>query len=265
MALDWGSIIGAGISYLGAKKQSDAATAAAQQQTEALTEAAKPRSVYDPLGAAIYDPITDTYQMQGSPQLQALQQGLFYDAMQQRANIQPYMSQAGFESEVARRSREEENLIKQATAEALGDVQGKLLKKGTLGTTMGSGALADVARAGAEARIKAKQQQRGLLSAEITDALNRAASARQGMIGIGSYPSGLAGIGQGMASSNLAALGTAAPSMLSAQNLAASAMAQPYYQLGGLFGSSVPKAAQISTPEQEAIDFGGFTGYRGGY
>jgi hypothetical protein len=232
----WGSLIAAGVGYLGAKKAASATQSAAESQAAALQEAAKPRTVYDPLGGAYYNPETDQYELMSSPQMQALQQGLFYDAMQQRANVEPYMTRGGFESEVARRSREEENLIKQATAEALGDVQGKLLKRGTLGTTMGAGALAEVARKGAEAGIAARQAQRGLLSGEITDALNRAAAARQGMIGVGSYPSSLANIGQGMATSALGAAQSASPLLQSAANMNIQAGMQPYAQLSGMLG-----------------------------
>ena len=237
----WGSLIAAGVGYLGAKKAASATQSAAESQAAALQEAAKPRTVYDPLGSAVYNPETDSYELMSSPQMQALQQGLFYDAMQQRANVEPYMSQAGFESEVARRSREEENLIKQATAEALDEVQGKLLKRGTLGTTMGQRGLSEVARRGAEARIGARQSQRGLLSGEITDALNRASAARAGMLGIGTQPQALANIGQGMANSAVTAASASAPSILQSQNLAASAMSQPFYQIGNRFMGAVPQ------------------------
>jgi len=231
----WGNLIAAGIGYLGAKKAASATQSAAEQNAAALQEAAKPRTVYDPLGGAYYNPETDQYELMTSPQMQALQQGLFYDAMQQRANVEPYMSQAGFESEVARRSREEENLIKQATAEALNDVQGKLLKKGTLGTTMGAGSLAEVARKGAEAGIAARQAQRGFLSGEITDALNRASAARQGMIGVGQYPQSLATIGQGMSTDALRATALGSEGMLKAANAGITAGMQPYNQLAGMF------------------------------
>lgn len=244
---DWTDVIGTGIKYYGGKKELEAKEEAAKQQTKALQEAAKPRSVYDPLGAAIYNPLTDSYEMTTSPQLAALQQGLFTDAMRQRQEVEPYMTRKGFESEVARRSRAEENLIKQATQEALQDVQGKLLKKGTLGTTMGAGALAEVAKRGAEAGISARQSQRGTLSAEIADALNRAQAARTGMLSIGKTPRALADIGQGMAGRSLEATMAGTPSQLAAQQLSASAMSQPYYQLANLFSGAVPKQKEEDT------------------
>lgn len=230
----WGSIIAAGIGYLGSKKASKASQAAADRQAEALQEAAKPRSVYDPLGAAVYNPVTDSYELMTSPELAQLQQGLFYDAMRQRQEVEPYMTRGGFESEVSRRSREEENLIKEATREALQDVQGKLLKRGTLGTTMGAGSLAEVARKGAEAGIAARQAQRGLLSGEITDALNRAQAARQGMVGVGQYPQSLATIGQGLSANALGAAQSASPMLQSAANMNIQAGMQPYAQLSGM-------------------------------
>lgn len=264
MAFGWSDVIGLGLGYLGAKKQTEATERAAEQQAEALKEAAIPRSVYDPMGAAVYDPTTDSYRLQLSPQAQALQSGLFYDAMRERQKIEPLLRPGGLESEAARRSRAEEALIKQATQEALQDVTGKYLKKGTLGTTMGAAGLAEVARKGAEAGISSRERQRGLLSAEIADALNRASAARQGATGLSAYPQALSTIGQGMAGNMLTATSAAANPILAAQRTAASAMAQPYYQLSGLFSRAVPRTA-LSTPEQEAIDLGGFTTYTGGY
>lgn len=230
----WGSIIAAGIGYLGSKKASKASQAAADRQAEALQEAAKPRSVYDPLGAAVYNPVTDSYELMTSPELAQLQQGLFYDAMRQRQEVEPYMTRGGFESEVSRRSIAEENLIKEATREALQDVQGKLLKKGTLGTTMGAGALAEVAKKGAEAGIAARTEQRRTLSSEITDALNRAQAARKGMLNIGSQPQSLANIGQGLSTAALDAARFGSDAQLQAANYGIQAGMQPYAQLSGM-------------------------------
>lgn len=245
----WTDIIGSGIEYYGAQQQVEAGQEAAQQVAQSMQQAARPRSVFDPLSQAVYDPTTESYQLTVSPELQALQRGLFADAMRQRQEIEPFMTRGGFESEVARRSREEQKLIEDATREALQSAQGKLVKKGTLGTTMGAGALAEVAKRGAEAKVAAQQAQRGLLSGEITDYLNRAAAARQGMLGIGQQPQAAAELGMGLSSSALKAAAGAANPYLAAQTTAASTAAQPYYQLGGFLSSALSTPTQTTTPQ----------------
>ena len=59
--MDWASIIGIGLQFLGQKQASDASVGAASDYNAALIEAAKPKSVYDPTASAIWDEATQSY------------------------------------------------------------------------------------------------------------------------------------------------------------------------------------------------------------
>ena len=70
--MDWASIIGIGLQFLGQKKASDAAVGSATDYNAALIEAAKPKNVVGPAGGVVWDEATQTFVIAPSNPLMGL-------------------------------------------------------------------------------------------------------------------------------------------------------------------------------------------------
>jgi len=226
------SLIGLGLQMVSGRKAAKQQTQAAERYSEDVREAGRPISVFDPVGKAEYDEANKRYNLQLSPEMQGLFQGLMGDSYRERQKIESLLRPGGVESEVARRTRAEQNLIKQKTREAQEDVLGRLLGRGSLGTPTGIRALGDVAQRGAESGIAASARARGNINSEIANALNAATSARQGMMGLAAAPKSLAEIGRGLAGNNTLAAVNAGTPLMKAQTQQGLSSAIPMWGLG---------------------------------
>lgn len=232
--MSWGALIGAGLSYLGANKQASATTAAAKESKEALEQAAIPKNVYDPMGSAVFNPITGTYELGLAPQQQGLFQNYLSDIYRQRALAEPMM----MDPEAAAQRRYSKDLESLKLGEQSAIQAG--LRKGHarglgVGSTVGQAALGEIDRVNLANRQAALAGARTGVQSDITNYLNRAEAARQGMFSIGQSPQQLANVGQGLATTATDAARYGSSPYLEAQGISSSVQAQPYYQLGGYF------------------------------
>ena len=232
--MSWGAIIGAGLSYIGAKKQSKATTAAAAKNAETMKEAAIPKSVYDSMGSAVYNPATGQYEMKLSPDQQGLFNNYQQDIYRQRQFAEPLMRDP--EAAAQRRySTDLESLkLGENSAVQAGLRKGQARGLGA-GSTLGIGALGEIDRANLANRSALLNSSRTGVQSDITNYLNRSEAARKGMFSVGQAPQQLANIGQGLATTATDAARYGSAPYLEAQTNAASASAQPFYQLGGYF------------------------------
>ncbi len=79
----WTALIGTGLQYLGQKQAADASLDAASGYNTAVTDAAKPKSVYDPTASAILDEETQTYILAPSEPMIGLFGAHLHDAYRQ--------------------------------------------------------------------------------------------------------------------------------------------------------------------------------------
>jgi len=258
----WGllaSVAGNLISANAAKKQMAARQSAAERERQLRLEAATPWDVIGPSGQVTYDPETKQVVSELSPELTQLREGLFSDIPMFREMVSPYLSREGFEGEAQRRAAGEQALIEKATQDALEEKFGRLVGRGLAGSTLGAEALSQTAQRGAESGIAALQRQRGLLSGEITDALNRESMARTGYANMGNLISGYGAMGTLPASNQMNALGLTGTPILQNAYMSASAQAQPSYQLGSALGNLTFNQGSTNGSAYDMIDGIGVT------
>jgi len=232
--MSWGALIGAGLSYLGASKQSKATEAAAKTSKESLEKAAIPKNVYDPMGQARWNPVTGTYELGLAPQQQGLFQNYLSDIYRQRALAEPLMMDP--EAAAQRRYSKDLESLKLGEASAVQQGLRKQHAKGLgVGSTLGVGALSEIDKMNLANRQAALAGARTGVQSDITDYLNRAEAARKGMFALGQSPQQLANIGQGLSTTATEAARYGSSPYLEAQGISASVQAQPYYKLGGYF------------------------------
>ncbi len=260
--MSWTALIGAGLSFLGSKKESKANESAARENREAIKEAATPKSVYDPMGAAVWDPASDSYKLQLSPEQQRLYQGYYGDIYRQRALVEPMMR----DPEAAALQRYNKDLETLKLGEDSAIQSG--LRKGHaaglgVGSTLGVGALGEIDRVNLANRSALLSSSRTGVQSDITDYLNRAEAARKGMFSVGVAPQELANIGQGNVSNSVNAAAAGGAPYLKAQQAGNLAASQPYQQLGGHFAS----LNKIDPYQQLAYQAGWNSpqGYQAGY
>jgi len=240
MAFDIGSAL---ISYALQKKALDSASdktiGAAETQAEAIKEAAVPVSVFDPTGYAVYDEATKSYQLGLDPAIQ----GLFSQYFNQAARDLGYataMTPEYIDTESARRAKENIDYITKGGEEALESALGRLYGKGTIGTKQGSRALADIGQTTAKNVLGEKERQRGLLTAELVDAINRAKGYQTSALGLTSQPISLSQIGRGTSGTLANATSNAYAPLTSAYQTGALAQNIPMFSLGQAIGDYSP-------------------------
>ena len=228
--MDWATVIGIGLQFLGQKKASDASVGAASDYNAALIEAAKPKSVYDPTASAIWDEATQSYVLAPSAPMMGLFGANLQDAYRQRALIEDYMkdpesaAQARFAKTDAAlapfRQREGEGLL------------GRLIKSGTAGSSIGAEQVAaremqnnlyDATRLDAE---------RAGVQGDITNYINRSNMAAQNAEKYGSIGQNLANIGTGLGSNAYAAASQGGQGLMNAQAASGFGYGQIPYALG---------------------------------
>ena len=228
--MDWASIIGIGLQFLGQKKASDAAVGSATDYNAALIEAAKPKNVFDPTASAIWDEETQSYVLAPSQPMMGLMGANLQDAYRQRAMIEDYMSdpesaaQARFAKTDAAlapfRQREGEGLL------------GRLIKSGTAGSSIGAEQVAaremqnnlyDATRLDAE---------RAGVQGDITNYINRSNMAAQNAATYGSMGQNLANIGMGLGSNAYTAAAQGGQGLMNAQTASGFGYGQIPYGIG---------------------------------
>jgi len=213
--MDWASIIGIGLQFLGQKQASDASVGAASDYNTALIEAAKPKTVYDPTASAVWDEATQSYVLAPSSPMMGLFGANLQDAYRQRAMIEPYMRDP--ESAALTRMRETQAALEPSRSSVTEDLLGRLNRRGLLGSTIGAQATAELDRQRAVEDAALLQQARGGVQADITNYINRSNLAAQNAASYGSIGQNLANIGTGLGSNAYTAAAQGGQGLMNAQ------------------------------------------------
>ena len=243
--MDWASIIGIGLQFLGQKQASDASVGAASDYNTALIEAAKPKTVYDPTASAVWDEATQSYVLAPSSPMMGLFGANLQDAYRQRAMIEPYMRDP--ESAALTRMRETQAALEPSRSSVTEDLLGRLNRRGLLGSTIGAQATAELDRQRAVEDATLLQQARGGVQSDITNYINRANLAAQNAASYGSIGQNLANIGTGLGSSAYTAAAQGGQGLMNAQAASGFGYGQIPYALGqNLMGYKKDPAINLS-------------------
>jgi hypothetical protein len=243
--MDWASIIGIGLQFLGQKQASDASVGAASDYNTALIEAAKPKTVYDPTASAVWDEATQSYVLAPSSPMMGLFGANLQDAYRQRAMIEPYMRDP--ESAALTRMRETQAALEPSRSSVTEDLLGRLNRRGLLGSTIGAQATAELDRQRAVEDAALLQQSRGGVQSDITNYINRANLAAQNAASYGSIGQNLANIGTGLGSSAYTAAAQGGQGLMNAQAASGFGYGQIPYALGqNLMGYKKDPAINLS-------------------
>ena len=228
--MDWATIIGIGLQLWSANNAADATTEAAETYSEGITEAAKPKSVYDPTASAIWDEATNSYVISPSDPMMGLFNANLNDAYRQRKLIEEYM----LDPEAAAQERASKSIGFMADKRnKLGqDLLGTLNRKGLLTSSFGADAVSDFDTARAMEDYNILEQNRTGVQRDIDSYINRSNRAQSMMQGYGSIGQKLANIGSGLGSTAANAYQYGGSPLMSAQQSAGMAQAQLPYALG---------------------------------
>ena len=228
--MDWASIIGIGLQFLGQKQASDASVGAASDYNAALIEAAKPKSVYDPTASAIWDEATQSYVLAPSAPMMGLFGANLQDAYRQRAMIEDYMSDP--ESAAQARFAKTDAALAPFRAKEGEGLLSRLLQSGTAGSSLGAEQVAaremqnrlyDATRLDAE---------RAGVQSDITNYINRSNLAAQNAATYGSIGQNLANIGMGLGSDAYTAAAQGGQGLMNAQAASGFGYGQIPYAIG---------------------------------
>ncbi len=243
--MDWASIIGIGLQFLGQKQASDASVGAASDYNAALIEAAKPKTVYDPTASAVWDEATQSYVLAPSSSMMGLFGANLQDAYRQRAMIEPYMRDP--ESAALTRMRETQAALEPSRSSVTEDLLGRLNRRGLLGSTIGAQATAELDRQRAVEDAALLQQARGGVQADITNYINRSNLAAQNAASYGSIGQNLANIGTGLGSNAYTAAAQGGQGLMNAQTASGFGYGQIPYAIGqNLMGYKKDPAINLS-------------------
>ena len=243
--MDWASIIGIGLQFLGQKQASDASVGAASDYNTALIEAAKPKTVYDPTASAVWDEATQSYVLAPSQPMMGLFGANLQDAYRQRAMIEPYMRDP--ESAALTRMRETQAALEPSRSSVTEDLLGRLNRRGLLGSTIGAQATAELDRQRAVEDAALLQQARGGVQSDITNYINRSNLAAQNAASYGSIGQNLANIGTGLGSNAYTAAAQGGQGLMNAQTASGFGYGQIPYALGqNLMGYKKDPAINLS-------------------
>ena len=228
--MDWASIIGIGLQFLGQKKASDAAVGSATDYNAALIEAAKPKNVVGPAGGVVWDEATQTFVIAPSNPLMGLMGANLEDVYRQRSMIEGYMSdpeaaaQARFaKTEAAMspyRQREGEGLL------------GRLIKSGTAGSSIGAEQVAaremqnnlyDATRLDAE---------RAGVQGDITNYINRSNQAASNYLGLMKPTTDYTNVSTGLSANAYNAAAQGGQGLMNAQTASGFGYGQIPYGIG---------------------------------
>jgi hypothetical protein len=229
-AIDPVSLIALGLQWFGSNQAADAQTEAASTYNEGLIEAAKPKSVYDPTGSAVWDEESQSYRIVPSQPMMGLLTANLNDAYRQRALIEDYMR----DPESAAQARANKSIgFMAGKRNKLGqDLLGTLNRKGLLTSSFGADAISDFDTARALEDYNILEQNRTGVQSDITNYLNRSNSAQNLMKSYGSIGQNLANLGRGLGSDASTAYNLGGTALMNAQQSTGMAQAQLPYALG---------------------------------
>ncbi len=228
--MDWASIIGIGLQFLGQKQASDASVGAASDYNTALIEAAKPKSVYDPTASAIWDEATQSYVLAPSAPMMGLFGANLQDAYRQRALIEDYMRDP--ESAAQARFAKTDAALAPFRAKEGEGLLSRLLQSGTAGSSLGA---EQVAAREAQNRLydaTRLEAERAGVQSDITNYINRSNLAAQNAVSYGSMGQNLANLGMGLGSNAYAAASQGGQGLMNAQAASGFGYGQIPYAIG---------------------------------
>ena len=228
--MDWASIIGIGLQFLGQKQASDASVGAASDYNAALIEAAKPKSVYDPTASAIWDEETQSYVLAPSQPMMGLFGANLQDAYRQRALIEDYMRDP--ESAARARFAKTDAALAPFRAKEGEGLLSRLLQSGTAGSSLGA---EQVAAREAQNRLydaTRLEAERAGVQSDITNYINRSNMAAQNAERYGSIGQNLANIGMGLGSDAYTAAAQGGQGLMNAQAASGFGYGQIPYAIG---------------------------------
>lgn len=228
--MDWASIIGIGLQFLGQKQASDASVGAASDYNAALIEAAKPKSVYDPTASAIWDEATQSYVLAPSAPMMGLFGANLQDAYRQRALIEDYMKDP--ESAAQARFAKTDAALAPFRAKEGEGLLGRLIKQGTAGSSLGA---EQVAAREAQNRLydaTRLEAERAGVQSDITNYINRSNMAAQNAATYGSIGQNLANLGMGLGSNAYTAAAQGGQGLMNAQAASGFGYGQIPYAIG---------------------------------
>ena len=211
----WTTIIGAGLQLYGQNKASSAATSSADAYNQAVIEAAKPKSVYDPTASAIWDEETQSYILAPSEPMMGLMGANLGDAYRQRMMIEDYMSDPEAAA-MARFAKTDAALAPYRQKEGQG-LLGQLLKSGTATSSLGAEAIAQRELTNNLYDATRLDAERAGVQGDITNYINRSNMAAQNAVAYGSMGQNLANIGMGLGSNAYTAAAQGGQGLMNAQ------------------------------------------------
>ena len=259
--MGWAEIIGIGLQLWSANKAADATTEAAETYSQGITEAAKPKSAYDPTGSAIWDEATQSYIISPSAPMMGLFSANLNDAYRQRALIEDYMK----DPEGAAQARASKSIGFMADKRnKLGqDLLGTLNRDGLLTSSFGADAISDFDTARAMEDYNILEANRTGVQNDITNYINRSNAAQNLMKSYGSIGQNLGNIGINLGSNAANAYQQGGTALMNANTQAGFAQAQPMWTIGqGLMNyNKVDPYKQLAA--QSAYSRPGPQGYTG--
>jgi hypothetical protein len=250
--MDWASIIGIGLQFLGQKQASDASVGAASDYNEALIEAAKPKSVFDPTASAIWDEETQSYVLAPSQPMMGLFGANLQDAYRQRALIEDYMKDP--ESAARARFAKTDAALAPFRAKEGEGLLSRLLQSGTAGSSLGA---EQVAAREAQNRLydaTRLEAERAGVQSDITNYINRSNLAAQNAATYGSIGQNLANLGMGLGSNAYTAAAQGGQGLMNAQAASGFGYGQIPYAIGqNLMGYKKDPYANLNIQSNYAV------------
>lgn len=228
--MDWATIIGIGLQWFAADSAADATTEAAETYSEGITEASKPKSVYDPTGSAVWDEATQSYVISPSAPMMGLFSANLNDAYRQRALIEDYMK----DPEGAAQARASKSIGFMADKRnKLGqDLLGTLNRDGLLTSSFGADAISDFDTARSMEDYNILEANRTGVQSDITNYINRSNAAQQLLKSYGSIGQNLGNMGINVGSNAGTAYNLGGTALMNANQAAGLGMAQLPYSIG---------------------------------
>lgn len=220
----WTALIGTGLQYLGQKQAADASLDAASGYNTSVTEAAKPKSVFDASGSAIWDEEKQAYVLAPSNPVAGLMGANLADVYRQRSLIEDYMK----DPEAAARARFDkmtEAMMPYRERKGQG-LLGQLIKSGTAGSTMGIAAVEENELSNRLYDATRLEADRANVQGDITNYINRSNAAEDNYYKAAQSAQELANIGTGIGSSAYTAAAEGGKGLMNvqAQNAADSSL-----------------------------------------
>ena len=228
--MDWASIIGIGLQFLGQKKASDAAVGSATDYNAALIEAAKPKNVVGPAGGVVWDEATQTFVIAPSNPLMGLMGANLEDVYRQRSLIEDYM----VDPEAAARARFDkmtEAMMPYRERKGQG-LLGQLIKSGTAGSTMGIAAVEEDELSNRLYDATRLDAERAGVQGDITNYINRSNQAASNYLGLMKPTTDYTNVSTGLSANAYNAAAQGGQGLMNAQTASGFGYGQIPYGIG---------------------------------